>query len=98
VLDAQAAARLCQALDWPEAPALLQVRVDVGPQGSAKPMELAQALGVWGPPDPRAPHALVARLGFPGIEDEPAQAAPESPSGALAAASASETSPIQQRV
>jgi radical SAM family uncharacterized protein/radical SAM-linked protein len=75
VLDTQAAARLCQALDWPEAPALLQVRVHVTPQGSAKPVELAQALGVWGLPDPRAPHALIARLGFPGLEPEEAQKA-----------------------
>jgi radical SAM family uncharacterized protein/radical SAM-linked protein len=78
VLDAQAAARLCRALDWPEAPALLQVRVHVTPQGSAKPVEVAQALGVWGSPDARAPHALIARLGFPGLEVEAGQhAAPE---------------------
>ncbi|HWN66910.1 MAG TPA: TIGR03960 family B12-binding radical SAM protein [Haliangium sp.] len=73
VLDAEAATRLCRALDWPEAPALLQVRVHVTPQGSAKPVEVAQALGVWGLPDPRAPHALIARLGFPGFEPEGAQ-------------------------
>jgi radical SAM family uncharacterized protein/radical SAM-linked protein len=74
VLDAQAAARLCRALDWPEAPALLQVRVHVTPQGSAKPVEVAQALGVWGLPEPRAPHALIARLGFPGLEEPEAEA------------------------
>jgi radical SAM-linked protein len=98
VLDAQAAARLCQALDWPEAPALLQVRLYVGPQGSARPVELAQALGVWGSPDPRAPHALVARLGFPGLEPEPAQSAPERSPGAVVAASSSETPAAEQRV
>src|SRR5690606_6859390 len=54
VVDAVAAARLCRALDWPEAPALLRARVQVTPQGSAKPVEVAQALGVWGNPDPRA--------------------------------------------
>ena len=31
--------------------------------GSAKPAEVAKALGVWGSDDPRAQHALVARLG-----------------------------------
>jgi hypothetical protein len=31
--------------------------------GSAKPSEVAKALGVWGPDDLRAQHALVARLG-----------------------------------
>ena len=98
VLDAQAAARLCQALDWPEAPALLQARVHVGPQGSAKPVELAQALGVWGPPDPRASHALVARLGFPGLEPDPAEAAPERPSAAVLPASTPGTSAAQQRL
>jgi radical SAM family uncharacterized protein/radical SAM-linked protein len=95
VLDAQAAARLCQALDWPEAPALLQVRVHVTPLGSAKPVEVAQALGVWGLPDPRAPHALVARLGFPGLDPEVAQvAAPELVPGAVPAPP-SETPAVQ---
>jgi radical SAM family uncharacterized protein/radical SAM-linked protein len=70
VVEGDQATRLCRALDWPAAPALLQVRVHVTPQGTAKPVEVAQALGVWGNPDPRAPHALVARLGFPGVEPD----------------------------
>ncbi|ACY16284.1 TIGR03960 family B12-binding radical SAM protein [Haliangium ochraceum] len=73
VLAERAAERLAGALGWPlaetaSAPALLQVRVHMTPQGSAKPTEIAEALGLWGDPDPRAPHALLARLGFPGVE------------------------------
>ena len=68
VVGAAASGRLCTVLGWPEAPALLQVRVSVTPEGSAKPIEVAKALGVYGNPDPRATHALVARLGFPGVE------------------------------
>jgi hypothetical protein len=67
VLDASviaddAARRLCAALDWPDAP-LLRVRVSATADGSAKPTEVARALGVWGTDDVRARHALVARLG-----------------------------------
>jgi radical SAM family uncharacterized protein/radical SAM-linked protein len=54
--------RLSAALDWPAGP-VLRVRVSSTAEGSAKPSELAKALGVWGPDDPRAEHALVARLG-----------------------------------
>jgi len=40
------------------------VRVRATTEGSAKPAEVARALGVWGAgDDPRAPHARVARLG-----------------------------------
>jgi hypothetical protein len=42
---------------------VLRVRVSSTAEGSAKPSELAKALGVWGSEDPRAEHALVARLG-----------------------------------
>ena len=38
-------------------------RVRATAEGSAKPIEVARALGVWGRDDPRAEHALVARLG-----------------------------------
>ena len=54
--------RLTAALDWPAGP-LLRVRVRSTAEGSAKPAELAKALGVWGADDPRAEHALLARLG-----------------------------------
>ncbi|MBV8756950.1 MAG: TIGR03960 family B12-binding radical SAM protein [Deltaproteobacteria bacterium] len=54
--------RLTAALDWPDGP-LLRVRVRTSREGSAKPAELAKALGVWGADDPRAEHALLARLG-----------------------------------
>ncbi|HUJ62446.1 MAG TPA: TIGR03960 family B12-binding radical SAM protein [Kofleriaceae bacterium] len=68
VLDAgviadDAATRLCAALDWPDAPALLRARVRSSAEGSVKPAELARALGVWGSDDPRGERALVARLG-----------------------------------
>ncbi|MEO6772964.1 MAG: TIGR03960 family B12-binding radical SAM protein [Kofleriaceae bacterium] len=63
VIADDAAAKLCAALDWPDAPALLRVRVRASAEGSAKPSELAKALGVWGSDELRGDHALVARLG-----------------------------------
>lgn len=63
VIADEAAERLCAALDWPPAPALLRARVSATAEGSAKPSEVARGLGVWGPDDPTATHALVARLG-----------------------------------
>jgi radical SAM family uncharacterized protein len=62
VIADEAAGALCAALDWPVAP-LLRARVRATSEGSAKPSEVARALGVWGDGDPRAAHALVARLG-----------------------------------
>jgi hypothetical protein len=62
VISGEAAERLCAALDWPAAP-LLRVRVRSTAEGSARPQEIARALGVWGPADPRAEHAAIARLG-----------------------------------
>jgi radical SAM family uncharacterized protein/radical SAM-linked protein len=79
VLADDAAARLCGALDWPDAPALIRGRVRATAEGSAKPSELAKALGVWGSDDPRADHALVARLGV-------VEHAPESSDGSRATA------------
>jgi len=63
VIADDAATRLCAALDWPAAPALIRARVSATAEGSAKPSELARAFGVWGSDEPRADHALVARLG-----------------------------------
>ncbi len=63
VLEPEQAAGLCTALDWSPG-ALLRARIEVCPDGSAKPIEVARALGVYGAEDPRAPHALTARLGF----------------------------------
>lgn len=63
VIAGDAAAKLCGALDWDAALALVRVRVSATAEGSAKPSELARALGIWGADDPRAEHALVARLG-----------------------------------
>jgi hypothetical protein len=62
VIGGEAAERLCAALDWPAAP-LLRARVRSTSEGSAKPQEVARALGVWGQDDPRAEHAGIARLG-----------------------------------
>jgi len=56
VIAGDAAAKLVAALDWPSAiSALVRVRVSATAEGSAKPNEIARALGV--------PGALVARLG-----------------------------------
>jgi len=62
VIDGEAALKLCAALDWSHGP-LLRARIRATADGSAKPSEVAKALGVWGTDDPRAQHALVARLG-----------------------------------
>ena len=62
VIDGEAAAKLGAALDWPTGP-VIRVRVRATSEGSAKPSEIAKALGVWGSDDPRAPRALAARLG-----------------------------------
>ena len=68
-IGGDAAHKLAAALDWagPDAPtapvALLRVRVRATSEGSAKPTEIARALGVWGSDDPRGERALVARLG-----------------------------------
>jgi hypothetical protein len=62
VIADEAALKLCAALDWENGP-LLRVRVRATADGSAKPSEVARALGVWGPDDARARHAQVARLG-----------------------------------
>ncbi len=63
VIAGEAATKLCAALDWGAAPALVCARVSATAEGSAKPSEIARALGIWGADDPRAEHALVARLG-----------------------------------
>jgi len=62
VIADEAALKLCAVLDWASGP-LLRVRVRATAEGSAKPSEIAKALGVWGAEDLRAQHALVARLG-----------------------------------
>ena len=58
VIAAPAATRLTAALGWDDGP-LLRARVGISAAGSAKPIELAKAFGVYGPDDPRARHALV---------------------------------------
>ncbi len=64
VVTGEDAARLCLALDWGDAPGLLAATVTVAPDGSAKPIEVAQALGVAGSGEPYAVPVRVARLGF----------------------------------
>ena len=56
------ATKLCAALDWPDGP-LFRARVSATADGSAKPSEIAKALGVWGSDELHGEHALVARLG-----------------------------------
>jgi len=65
----------CAALDWANGP-LLRARVRATAEGSAKPSEVAKALGVWGPDDVRAQHALVARLGVVADATRPIPVAP----------------------
>ncbi len=92
VIDGEAAARLAATLGWDET-ALLRVRVRISPAGSARPIEVARALGVWGDDDPRAPHARLARLGLVGVAPQgPGQASMVgSSSSATGAASSGHT-------
>ena len=62
-LEVVADDKLSAALDWNPGP-LLRARIRWSAEGSAKPVEVARALGIFGPDDPRAPHARVARLGL----------------------------------
>ncbi|MBK7072069.1 MAG: TIGR03960 family B12-binding radical SAM protein [Myxococcales bacterium] len=75
VIAAPAATRLTAALGWDDGP-LLRARVGISAAGSAKPIELAKAFGVYGPDDPRARHALVARLALVGLDAAVAAAGP----------------------
>jgi radical SAM-linked protein len=72
VLDSEAATQLCAILDWPEVPALLQVKVQSTPNGSTKPVEVCEAMGLSN--DETTPGAVIrlARLGFGGeaLDDE----------------------------
>ena len=66
VIEGADALRLAAAFDWTvanENPALIRVRVRADAEGSARPIEVAKAFGVWGSDDPRGEHAQVARLG-----------------------------------
>jgi hypothetical protein len=54
-------ARIAAALEWEDGP-MLRVRVKATADGSAKPSEVARALGVAGSDDGLGPRALVARL------------------------------------
>jgi radical SAM-linked protein len=68
VVAGEVAARLAGALDWEPAPALVRARVTVATDGSAKPIEVARALGVAGDDAPGAARCRLARLGFVGPE------------------------------
>jgi radical SAM family uncharacterized protein/radical SAM-linked protein len=67
IIAGEAAAKLAAALDWGETPAIVRARVRATAEGSAKPSEIARALGIWGSDDLRGTHAMVARLGV--VED-----------------------------
>ncbi len=71
VVDTAASAKLCAALDWPTAPALVRVAVHSTPEGSTKPVEVARALAIAGSETPGDPIVRLARLGFmgPAFED-----------------------------
>ena len=75
VIAGPAAARLTAALGWETGP-LLRARVGISAAGSATPIEVAKALDIYGPDDPRARHALVARLALIGLEAPVAVVAP----------------------
>ncbi|MBK9032792.1 MAG: TIGR03960 family B12-binding radical SAM protein [Myxococcales bacterium] len=94
VVAAPAALRLTAALGWDEGP-LLTVRVKVSAAGSAKPIEVARALGIYGPDDPRARHAQVARLALVGLDDADVTiaASPDAPVIVLGDASARHDAP-----
>ena len=62
VIAGSAATALCAALDWEDRP-MLRARIRCSQDGSAKPVEVAQVLGVAG--------ARIARLGL--VEDDAAQ-------------------------
>ena len=66
VIEAQTALRLTTVLGWDDGP-VLAARVKLSAAGSAKPIEVARALGVYGAEDPRARHAQVARLALVGL-------------------------------
>jgi hypothetical protein len=68
VLGGDAAARLCAALDWEGVGALVRARVTVAADGSAKPIEVARALGLAGEGAAAGPRCRLARLGFVGPE------------------------------
>ena len=69
VVDSEAATRLCAAFDWEKRSALLRVKVLAPPTGSAKPTEVALALGVAGSDALTGPKARLARLGFWGVAE-----------------------------
>jgi len=78
VIAGDAARQIGAALDWDDATALLRVRVRATSEGSAKPLEISRALGVWGSDDPRGEHALVARLGVVPQDASRVRSAPSS--------------------
>ncbi|MDQ3368309.1 MAG: TIGR03960 family B12-binding radical SAM protein [Myxococcota bacterium] len=80
VIAGEAADKLTAALDWAPGP-LLRVRVRSTAEGSAKPAELAKALGVWGGEDPRATHAQIARLGVVEVAPRELVIPPMAPAG-----------------
>lgn len=66
VMTGEAVDRLGSALGWADVRALIRCRITVAPDGSAKPREIAEALGgesLW-PADPRSSRARLARLGL----------------------------------
>ncbi|MEZ4404710.1 MAG: TIGR03960 family B12-binding radical SAM protein [Kofleriaceae bacterium] len=82
VIGGLAATRLTAALGWDDGP-VFAVRVQASAAGSAKPIEVAKALGVYGPDDPRAVHARLARLALVGLDGEALAAAGQAPASSV---------------
>jgi len=78
VFDTEASKVLCELLQWNASPALLRVRIDWSNSGSAKPFEVAQALGIWEGASSLV-HAEIARLGFQSDESAGVGAASPQP-------------------
>ncbi|RMH44311.1 MAG: TIGR03960 family B12-binding radical SAM protein [Deltaproteobacteria bacterium] len=76
VVDGAVVAGMCALFDWPPADAVLRARVRVGAEGSAKPSEVAAALGIPGAP--------VARLGFRKVASDGARLDPLALAGDVA--------------
>ncbi len=67
ILDGQDAIKLGAALDWPRSETMLRARVAVTADGSAKPIEVARALGLAEDAGPAGEgRARIARLGLVG--------------------------------
>ena len=75
VVAGEAAEALAAALDWEADRPFVRARVYCASDGSAKPIEVARALGLAGDGAPGTPRCALARLGFAVVEGAPEVAA-----------------------